>query len=264
VIDKLISDYYPNEIGRFIYDSEQQYINREFEFIKDFEYKCIEQFNICTSLYESLSNWQKDEVIKYWVKQQDSYFEDEMMFSSKNLKKFDVVAFYNVTPGDLNYDELIKNDPYPTFYLNYYILKFRKLLINFFLFEEQCNLEALQISNYVKPEFNPGEFLNLPEINLPIELQDENIQSNITQKTIVYFFQLLRDSELKPKGSYSNNEYCRILCEEFNFTYAVKLAKHFSNPDLSEELPKVRNSILPNVNEDIRSRIEEYIQNNCT
>ncbi len=264
MIRRLLSDEYPSSIGAYVYNSDHSYVNREFEYIAEFELKCLEQFNICKSLYESLTIWGKDEVVKYWVKQFDSYFEEEVNFLPKNIKKFDLLTFYEITLIDIRYDELIKTDPYPTFYLNYYILKFRKLLINFFLFEEQCNLEALRISNYVKPEFNPREFLNLPEIILPIELQNENIQSNITQKTIVYFFQLLRDSELRPKGSYSNNEYCRKLCNEFNFPYAVKLVKHFSNPDLSEELPKVRNLILTNVNEDIKSRIEEYIQNNST
>ncbi|CAM3921335.1 hypothetical protein [Aquirufa aurantiipilula] len=260
----LLSDEYPSSIGAYVYNSDYYYVNREFEYIPEFEFKCLEQFNICKSLYESLTIWEKDEVVKYWVNQFDSYFEEGLTFLPKNIKKFDLTTFNEVASNHFLYYELKSTDPYPTFYLNYYIRKFRFLIINFFLFEEQCNLESLRITDYARQEFNPKEFLNLPEIFLPVELQNEINQSKITQKTIVCFFHLLRDSELKPKGSFANNEYCRMLCEEFNFQYADKLAKHFSIPDLSIELPKVKKCIFPNLNEDIRSKLETHLQNNCT
>lgn len=262
--NRLLSNEYPSSIGAYVYNSDYSYDNREFEYIPKFELKCIEQFNICKSLYESLTIWEKDEVVKYWVEQFDSYFEEESTFSPKNIKKFDLITFYEVDPNDFLYYKLESTDPFPTFYLNYYIRKFRFLLINFFLFEQNCTLEAFQFANYSKPEFDPREFLNLPDIILPVEFKNEKIKSKITQKTIVCFFHLLRDSELRPKGSFSNNEYCQMLCKEFNFQYANKLAKHFSNPDLSIELPKVKNYIFPNLNEDIRSKLETHLQNNCT
>jgi hypothetical protein len=260
----LLSDEFPNSIGAYVYNSDYYYVNREFEYITEFEFKCLEQFNICKSFYESLTIGEKDKVIKYWVKQFDSHFEEEITFSPKHIKEFDLITFYEVTPNDFLYSELEKTDPYPTFYINYYTRKFRFLLINYLLFEQQCNLGALQFANYSKSEFDPKEFLHLPEIILPQELQIEINQSKITQKTIVCFFHLLRDSGLRPKGSYANNRYCQMLCKEFNFNYTEKIAKHFSNPDLSIEIQKVLNLILPVVNEDIKSRIEEYIHNNST
>lgn len=262
--NKLLCDEYPSSIGDYVYNSDYYYGNRQFEYLPEFELKCLEQFNICKSYYESLTIWEKDEVIKFWIRKFNSYSEEELTFSPSNINKFDLLAFYEIDLIDIRHEELINTDPYPIFYQHYYILKFKKLLIQFFLFEEQCNLNALQFINYSKPEFDPKEFLNLPELILNGELQNRINQSKITQKTIVYFFQLLRDSKLRPKGSYSNSNYCRKLCEEFNYQYGVKMSKHFSNPDLSEELLKVKNCIFPDLNEDIRSKLETHMQNYCT
>lgn len=259
MIRRLLSDEFPSEIGAYVYNSEYSYINREFEYINKFELRCLEQFNVCKSLYESLEIWEKDEVIKYWVKQYDSYFdEEEIIFSSKNINKFDLVTFYEVDPNDFLYSELENTDPYPTFYLNYYTRKFRFLLINFFLFEEQCNLEALRIADFVRQEFNPNEFLNLPEIILPVEIQNERIQSKITQKTIVCFFHLLRDSEIRRKNSFSNRHYCKLLCDEFNLTFGPKMPKLFSYEDFNQ-VGVVRSQIFPTLEEDIKTRLENHI-----
>jgi hypothetical protein len=257
----LLSDEYPCSIGAYVYNSDYYYVNREFEYNPEFEFKCLEQFNICKSLYESLTIWEKDKVIKYWAKQFDSHFEEEVTFLPKNIKKFNLTTFHEVEPNDLLYSELENTDPYPTFYLNYYTRKFRFLLINFFLFEEQCNLDELRITDYTRQVFDPREFLNLPEIILTDELQNEINQSKIKQKTIVYFFQLLRDSGLRAKGSYTNKDYCRNLCIEFNFHYTDKLVKHFSNPDLSIELLKVKKCIFPDLSDDVRASLESYLQN---
>jgi hypothetical protein len=256
--NRLLGDEFPSAIANYVYNSEYSYDNREFEYINKFELKCLEQFNVCKSLYESLNIWDKDEVIKYWVNFFDFYSEDEVAFLPKHFKSFNLLSYYSIDSDDSSFHLLVNTDPYPIFYLNYYILKFRTLLINFFLFEEQCNLEALQTLNFVRTEFNPKEFLNLSDNLSDVEAQNEVILPRVTQKTIVCFFQLLRDSEIRQKGPYSNKQYCQILCREFNIPFKVKIAKLFSQTDL-DEIIKVKIIILPTLSEDIKTKLENYI-----
>lgn len=254
----LLSDEYPSSIGAYVYNSDYYYVNREFEYIPEFEFKCLEQFNICKSLYESLTIWEKDKVIKYWVKQFDSHFEEEITFSPKYIKEFDLITFHEVDPNDFMYSELENTDPYPTFYLNYYTRKFRFLLINFFLFEEQCSLDELRITDYTRQVFDPREFLNLPDIILPVKFQNEKVKFRITQKTIVCFLHLLRDSELRDKDLISNENYCKLMCKEFKLKFGPKMPKIFSYEHF-DQIKLVKSQIFPTLDEDVKIKLEAYI-----
>jgi hypothetical protein len=260
MISRLLSDEFPSEIGTFIHKSEYSYINREFEYIFEFELRCLEQFNICKSLYDSLQVWEKDEVIKYWVKQLDWHFDEEVTFSQLNIKNFDLISFNDLTPKDEQFNELNNTDPYPTFYTHYYILKFKNLLITFFINEEHYNLEKVKSPNYKKQEFNPKEYLNLPDITSPSQIVNEIILPTWTQKVTVCFFQILRDSHIRPKGLFSNKQYCQLLCQEFNIQYKEKMAKLFSHSQ-DEEIDKVKIIILPALNNDIKTKLENYLEN---
>ena len=254
--ERLLSDEFPNYIGRYIYNSEYSYNYREFEFIPDFEHKCLEQFLVFKSIYDSLDIGGKDEVSKYWVRQADSDILEEIYFSPKNLKSFDLVEYNEAKEGDYNYQELQNTDPYPTFYINYYILKFRKLIIAFLLHEEKCSLKRLQFPNLTNRNFYAQDILQLP-ITTSVYGGSEN-QYNWTHNVTVCFFQLLRDSKLRLKSNYGNKDYCNMLCNEFNIPFADKIPKIFSR-DQMEEIHKVRSLIFPHLNEDIKNRLEEFI-----
>lgn len=253
---RLLSDEFPNYIGRYIYNSEYSYNNREFEFIPDFEHKCLEQFLVFKSIYDSLDIGEKDEVIKHWVRQVGKDILKEIYFSSGNLKSFDLVEYNESKIGDYNYHELQNTDPYPTFYINYYILKFKKLIIAFFLHEEKCNLDRLQFPNLTNRNFYAQDILQLP---ITTSVYDGiEIQYNWTHNVTVCFFQLLRDSKLRLKSNYGNKDYCQMLCNEFNIPFADKIPKIFSREQM-EEIHKVRSLIFPHIDEDIKNRLEEFI-----
>lgn len=259
MIDKLISDYYISSIGDYVSNSEYAYVNREFEYIAEFENKCLKEFNICKSLYGSLSVWEKDEVVKYWNRQFDWYFEEEVTFSPENIKKFDLLTFYEITPNDFRYDEIINSDPYPTFYLNYYILKFRKLLINFFLFEEQCNLEALRISNYVKPEFNPLEYLDL---EIPVEVDSSNnVQDGllgVSQKFKGHLFWLLNELRIKSNSHSTVKAFCLEQCESFNTEYSDYVRQMCKKIHPTDKLV-FKSQVFPYLKPEVREAIETYL-----
>jgi hypothetical protein len=253
---RLLGDEFPNYIGRYIYNSEYSYENREFEFINEFEHKCLEQFQVFKSIYDSLEIAEKDEVIKYWVIQADSDILEEIYFSPKNLKSFDLVEYNEAKEGDYNYHELQNTDPYPTFYINYYILKFRKLIIAFLLHEEKCNLDRLQFPNLTNRNFYAQDLLQLP-ITTSVSDRIEN-QYRWTHYVTICFFHLLRDSGLRRKFNYENKEYCQMLCNEFNISYKEKLAKIFPDNHYGE-IHKVKSLIFPQLDDSIREPLEEYI-----
>lgn len=254
--ERLLCDEFPNTISRHIYNSEYTYENREFEFISEFEYKCYEQFLSFKSIYDSLKIAEKDEVIKYWVQQANSDILDEIYFSPSNLKSFDLIEYNESNKDDYNYHELQHTDPYPTFYINYYVLKFRKLIISFLLHEEKCNLNKLQFPNLRNRNFYAQDILDLP-ITTSVYEGDEN-EYTWTHYVTVCFFQLLRDSELRRKLSYNNKEYCQMLCNEFNIPFADKIPKIFSTEQMGE-IHKVRSLIFPHIDENIITHLEEYI-----
>jgi hypothetical protein len=254
--ERLLCDEFPDHIGRYIYNSEYSYENREFEFITEFEHKCLEQFQVFKSIYDCLEIAEKDEVIKYWVIQADIDILDEIYFSPKNLKSFDLVEYNEAKESDYNYHELQNTDPYPTFYINYYIIKFKKLIIAFFLHEEKCRLDRLQFPNLTNRNFYAQDILQLP-ITTSVYEGIEN-QYNWTHNVTVCFFQLLRDSKLRLKSNYGNKDYCQMLCIEFNIPFADKIPKIFSREQM-EEIHKVRSLIFPHIDEDIKNRLEKFI-----
>lgn len=253
---RLLCDEFPNYIGKYIYNSEYSYNNREFEFIPDFEHKCLEQFLVFKSIYDTLDIGGKDEVTKYWVQQANSDILEEIYFSPSNLKSFNLVEYNESKIDDYNYHELLHTDPNPTFYINYYILKFKKLIIGFLLHEEKFNLDKLQFPNLRNRNFYAQDILDLP-ITTSVCEGDEN-QYTWTHYVTACFFQLLRDSELRKKYNYGNKEFCVMLCDEFNIPFAEKLAKVFSTEHMGE-IHKVRSLIFPHLDEDMINHLEEYI-----
>lgn len=254
--NRLLSDEFPNYIGKYVYEAEYSYNNREFEFIPDFEHKCLEQFLVFKFIYDCLDIGEKDEVAKHWVRQADNDILEEIYFSPSNLKSFDLIEYHESKIGDYNYHELHNTDPYPTFYINYYVLKFRKLIVSFLLHEEKCNLNKLQFPNLRNRNFYAQDILDLP-ITTSVYEGDEN-EYTWTHYVTVCFFQLLRDSELRRKLSYNNKEYCQMLCNEFNIPFADKIPKIFSTEQMGE-IHKVRSLIFPRIDENIITHLEEYI-----
>lgn len=257
--NRLLSDEYPNSIGGYIHNSEHFYINREFEYIHEFELKCLEKFNLYKSHYESLEIWEKDEVINYWKEQCDWYFEEEVTFSPDNIKKFDLLTFYEIDSNDYRYNELENTDPYPTFYRNYYILKFRKLLINFFFFEEYCNLKSLEIVNYVKPEFNPYEFLDLempvgvfPNIEKPDGLP------GVSQKFKGHLFWLFNELEIVCNSHSTVKAFCIEQCASFNTEYSDYVRQMCIEMHPSDRLV-FKSQVFPYLKPEVRGAIETHL-----
>ena len=122
-----------------------------------------------------------------------------------------------------------------------------------FSFDSNKAVVYLQYQNKFKVELSNqlSEIRRFDKIkNLP----------DLFDKDIAFFFQLLRGSGLRPvKGHY--NKHCMGLCREFNFPYVDRIAKNFNCAVEKHTKEKVINKLLPNLPDDIKIPLNEFVKN---
>jgi hypothetical protein len=99
------------------------------------------------------------------------------------------------------------------------------------------------------------------------EKESWQIETHSQAKTIKapvlgLFCWMLDDAGIIKKDEAENIEkYCERICSEFNLTYKIRISKAFYNSDNKRNRVKVKEQILPLINEDVKKRFYSYLDN---
>jgi hypothetical protein len=231
--DRLLSNEFENYIQRIIFNFNIPDKPSEFNFIEDFELLCLNQFLVFKSIFDILTNFEKDEIIKFWHRNKQLKIDEYFEFTPESRINFDPYRFdcdsidelIQINSELLNYNKL--------FAIEHYKKKFRLLIIQY-LENELSYLQLLNINpNTLKKDFYPLEYLDLStEVEFGTESNLRNTFLGFKKKHLGNLFWFFEECSLKERNGVPVNEFCTRLCQEYGVKMSDTIRQNYKKPEV--------------------------------